>query len=354
MKTEHPLPASLEAEKLVLGSLLTGDLPYQQAREVIAADDFSVEPHRRIFKAMGDLQERGQPINRTIVYEYLDQHGQAESCDGLGYLVDLEKDSLPINLESYLRSVRDAAIRRRGIRACQVQADELWTGTDPAAEILNRAERTFAELGREVADHQSAPEFVALRDDRYRLTLPSLGIIFEVDRLRRDRHELIGELCVRCNLPGARTFDASLSIADFNLSSARARSDRAKLLADRANTRDLDWAALLEEFSQRVLQADRAGQPAVDLRELAKPEADDAIRVEGLVLPRRHPTILFGDGGAAKSYTALWLAGRLAERGMAVALFDWELCGEDHRERLERLFGGLTMPRIVYARCERP
>jgi hypothetical protein len=38
---------------------------------------------------------------------------------------------------------------------------------------------------------------------------------------------------------------------------------------------------------------------------------------------------------------------------MRVALFDWELAGEDHRERLERLFWD-GMPQMFYARCERP
>ena len=41
------------------------------------------------------------------------------------------------------------------------------------------------------------------------------------------------------------------------------------------------------------------------------------------------------------------------ERGLSVALFDWELAGDDHRDRLERLFPD-GMPRILYARCERP
>jgi hypothetical protein len=88
------------------------------------------------------------------------------------------------------------------------------------------------------------PGFSVLDDDRYRLSLPQIGVVFEVDRLRRERNELVGELCVRCVLPGARTVDGSLSIADLNLSSARARSERARLLAERANGRDLDWIAL--------------------------------------------------------------------------------------------------------------
>jgi len=181
----------------------------------------------------------------------------------------------------------------------------------------------------------------------------TLGVVLDVDRLRRERFELIGELSVRCELPGARSVDGTLSIADFNLSSARARSERAKLLADRGNAPELDWHAIVEEFCQRVLQEDRVGQPAVDLRQLPKPSQDGDLNVEGLVFPRSHPTILFGDGGSAKSYLALFLAGRMAQQGRRVALFDWELAGEDHRERLELLFPG-SMPQILYARCERP
>jgi hypothetical protein len=43
----------------------------------------------------------------------------------------------------------------------------------------------------------------------------------------------------------------------------------------------------------------------------------------------------------------------LAEQGISVALFDWELAGDDHRDRLERLFPD-GMPQVIYARCERP
>ena len=196
-------------------------------------------------------------------------------------------------------------------------------------------------------------QFSQEAEDRYKLTLPEMGIVLEVDRLRRESHELIGELCVRCSLAGARTYDGALSIADFNLSSARARAERARLLATRSNAEGLDWAGFLEEFCQRVLAAERKGQPAVDLRTLERPNPDDALRIEGLSLPRRHPSIIFGDGGAAKSYTALYLAGRLTEQGLAVALFDWELAGEDHRDRHERLFGPV-MPKITYVRCEKP
>jgi hypothetical protein len=125
-------------------------------------------------------------------------------------------------------------------------------------------------------------------------------------------------------------------------------------LKERARTNgDVDWFGLLEEFVQRIFESERVGDPAIDLRNLPRPAADDVIRLEGLSFPLKHPSILFGDGGTAKSYTALYVLGTLALRGLRVGMFDWELSGEDHRDRLERLFGP-TMPRILYARCERP
>jgi hypothetical protein len=54
-----------------------------------------------------------------------------------------------------------------------------------------------------------------LGEGSYQLTMASLGIQFTVDRLRVDqRHELIGELAVGCDLPGARVVDGYLSVAD--------------------------------------------------------------------------------------------------------------------------------------------
>ena len=178
------------------------------------------------------------------------------------------------------------------------------------------------------------------------------GIRFQVDRLRRDRQELIGELTVK--MATDRAVNGCLITGDFNFSSVRARQDRAKLLQQRANTNgSVDWFKLLEEFCQRVFQAEREGDPAIDLRTFPKPAADDELAIDGLALPRRHPSIIFGDGGTSKSLLALMILGRLAQRGLNVALCDWEMSGEDHRERLEHLFGP-DMPRILYLRCERP
>ena len=194
-----------------------------------------------------------------------------------------------------------------------------------------------------------------IEPDGYRLADPARGIECRVDRLRRERGDLIGELSVTCEIAGARTYsDGLLSVGTFNVSSPRARQERARTLAARAQTNgDVDWVGALEELCQRTLAADRAGRPAVLLREVPRRPAEEPLDVEGLRLFRDHPVIWFGDGGTAKSYLALWVAGMLARRGLTVMIADWELSGEDHRDRLERLFGD-DMPPVLYARCERP
>src|SRR5215831_20233046 len=126
--------------------------------------------------------------------------------------------------------------------------------------------------------------------DYYKFEAPGCGVTFEADRLRRDHQELVGELTVRCTLPGVRSINGCLSTGDFNFSSVRARQDRAKLLRDRAQTNgDVDWFGLLEEFCQKVFESERDGEPVVDLRTMPRPERADDLEIEGLVFPRRHP-----------------------------------------------------------------
>ena len=188
----------------------------------------------------------------------------------------------------------------------------------------------------------------------YRWVVNSLGIVFEVDRLRRERHELIGEMGVKCDIPGARTVNGYLLIGDLNFSSVRARSDRAKMLQERSRSNgEIDWIGLLEDFTQQVTTAERQGDPACDIWSLPPTVKVDDFSVDGIALPRKHPAILFGDGGSAKSMIALYIAGKLALQGVRVALFDWELEGEEHRERFEKLFRDVKPP-LTYCRCEAP
>src|SRR4051812_27489061 len=111
---EKGLPANIDAERFILGSVLLDDARFIEIAGTIMQDDFALEKHRRIFRRMAELHERGEKIDRVTLANELLRFNELESVDGLSYLVSLD-DGLPAisNLDSYTRIVRDKATLRR-------------------------------------------------------------------------------------------------------------------------------------------------------------------------------------------------------------------------------------------------
>lgn len=194
-------------------------------------------------------------------------------------------------------------------------------------------------------------------EGRYEIGWPDMGVVCHVSQLHRGRdHDLFGELTVTTTLPGARVVEGVLSSASMNFSSQTARVARAGFLRDRSGVVDIDWTGLVETVSLVVIKAEMAGEPIKPLAEHNLPEAQESWEVSGIPILRRHPMILFGDGGVGKSTIALWIGAKLASRGIRVLYADWEFSAEDHRERLQRLCGATDMPRdtLHYVRCAGP
>ena len=142
------LPCNLDAERFVLGSIMMEDSWYIQAAGTLEPDDFSLEKHRRIFARMGELHERNERIDRVTVANELLRYNELEACDGLSYLVSLD-DGLPqiVNLESYIRIVKDKSTLRRIIFASQHLMNRCLAGEEEPEDILAGAEETLLKLG---------------------------------------------------------------------------------------------------------------------------------------------------------------------------------------------------------------
>ncbi|HEY1339871.1 MAG TPA: replicative DNA helicase [Bryobacteraceae bacterium] len=145
---EKGLPTNVDAEKFVLGSILLDDSFFVQAAGTLEADDFSLEKHRRIFRRMGDLHDRGERVDRVTVANELMKFNELEACDGLSYLVSLD-DGLPQipNLDAYIRIVKDKALLRRIIFASQHMMNRCLMGEEEPDQILAGAEETLLKLG---------------------------------------------------------------------------------------------------------------------------------------------------------------------------------------------------------------
>jgi replicative DNA helicase len=151
---ERTLPANLDAERFVLGSILLNDAVFAQVAGAIEPEDFSIEKHRRIYTRMKDLYDRGERLDRVTVANELMNQGQLESVDGLTYLVSLD-DGLPeiANLESYVRIVKEKATLRMTMFACQTVIDQCSQSAEPSEEILLTAETILDRIGNRNTRH---------------------------------------------------------------------------------------------------------------------------------------------------------------------------------------------------------
>lgn len=147
LSIDQPLPDNLEAERFVLGAIMTSDAAFLQVAGAITADDFSLEKHKRIFLRMSELHERGEKIDRVTVANELMKQGQLQSIDGLSYLVSLD-DGLPqlYNLESYVNIVKEKSLLRRIITVSQDTINRCLTCQEEAGQILGAVEEAFIKL----------------------------------------------------------------------------------------------------------------------------------------------------------------------------------------------------------------
>ncbi len=143
---ERGLPASLEAERSILGAILLDSLIFDQAAE-LTPDDFSLDGHRRIFSRMRDLQDTGRPVDMITLAEELDRRKEVEAVGGIAYLSSLI-DGVPErpSIEHYVRIVRNKAMLRGLITIAQNAIAQAIENSEDAEDVINMAEQGIFAL----------------------------------------------------------------------------------------------------------------------------------------------------------------------------------------------------------------
>ena len=156
---ERVLPHNLEAEKCVLGSILIDNPSFNQAAEVIDAQDFFRDAHRRIFEKMVGLSERSQPIDPVTLKDELVRSGELDEVGGPAYVSSLT-DGVPrsANVEYYAKIVKERATLRRLIQASNDVLARAYDAEEDADDLLDEAERAIFQI----AEHRLRSGFVPL------------------------------------------------------------------------------------------------------------------------------------------------------------------------------------------------
>lgn len=149
---EKPLPSSPESERVILGAILLDNTLISQAIEALKTEDFYSPLHRRVYKAMCNLFERGEKIDPILIGEELKKEGQLENIGGIATVTNLTY-GLPhfSNIETYAKVVKGKATVRNLIKVCnQITSEALAEEEDPEV-ILDHAEAAIFALADERA-----------------------------------------------------------------------------------------------------------------------------------------------------------------------------------------------------------
>lgn len=141
------LPASLDAERLILGSLMERSSQPDMVAASLSAEDFSTEANRLVYSHLVALAEKGEEVNVFSVAMRLRESNALDKVGGLSYLTDLTEGVPRIqSIDGFIRTVQKKATLRKTITACdQIIARCLSAGED-AEDVVAAGESMLAGI----------------------------------------------------------------------------------------------------------------------------------------------------------------------------------------------------------------
>lgn len=164
------LPSNVEAERVVLGSMLISDDAAEIAAASLNEDDFSdADPRNKlIFEAMKKLRVSGKPIDPQTVYDMLVNLKYEKSAGGNEYLFELiNKYINPDNVTQYIEMVREQSLLRSFLLKMQEIQGEYAKGVPDIGRFITDSNDAIAQIAsrRNVGDMRSAAEIAQLVQD---------------------------------------------------------------------------------------------------------------------------------------------------------------------------------------------
>jgi replicative DNA helicase len=146
---ERRPPWSEEAEQAVLGAMLLDADAILRAGEHVDDTMFYREGHRRLFRAMLAITERGSVVDPLTLADELERRGELEHAGGREYLAFL-LDAVPTvaNVEYHAKIVKEKALLRRLIEVSTEIVQEAFEGRITAGDLLDNAESRIFSLGQ--------------------------------------------------------------------------------------------------------------------------------------------------------------------------------------------------------------
>jgi replicative DNA helicase len=127
--------------------MLLDGVAINDATAKLQAEDFSLDSHQRVYRAIVDLMARGHGVDYTTVRVELERRREIESIGGPAYLAFLT-EGIPrnLNIESYVRIVKDKSLLRQLMSIFTEGVARASDQSDEAIHVLSDVEAKLAEV----------------------------------------------------------------------------------------------------------------------------------------------------------------------------------------------------------------
>jgi replicative DNA helicase len=142
-------PHSVEAEQSLLGGLLLDNQAFDKIADLVTAEDFYRDDHRRIYRHLAKLIEHAKPADVVTVAESIEASEDKDRTGGPAYLGSLAQNTpSALNIRRYAELVRERSVQRRLIQvATEIAEAALAPSGKEVGQLLDEAETRILEVG---------------------------------------------------------------------------------------------------------------------------------------------------------------------------------------------------------------
>ncbi|HZL76360.1 MAG TPA: replicative DNA helicase, partial [Bacteroidales bacterium] len=158
-------PQAIDMEEAVLGAIMLEKEAVITVLDILKPESFYKDAHRKIFKAILDLNLREYPVDLYTVTEELRAHQELDSVGGPVYLTQLtSKVVSAANVDYHSRIVAQKYIQRELIRVSSEIQTRSFDDTYDVTELLDYSENELFQIAEGNIKREVSPINVVIKE----------------------------------------------------------------------------------------------------------------------------------------------------------------------------------------------
>lgn len=173
---------SMATEQAVLACMFLSKYALDKTIDELNSDFFYIENHKKIFKTIADLKEKGSPIDLTTITAELDKRKELKAIGGYEYLSEIINSTpTAANIDQYIKIINEKAILRRLYETANKIAGNCYNKEESLNEILEDAEMSILN----VVKTRKGTEFKTIQEVLYKTQA-------DLEKLSKNKGEITG------------------------------------------------------------------------------------------------------------------------------------------------------------------